>query len=344
MMKPTLQDIADYAGVSRGTVDRVLHNRPKVSAENRRKVESALRKLNYTPNPAARSLALSVKKLTIGVLVAPWPSFYHNEIMRGIDGAKNDLRDYGLNVLVQQYAVDRSEECIKAIDAMLAEGVRGIAIRARNSAPVREKLLSLSRQGIPVVTFNSDIPGCGRICFVGQDEVTSGRIAADLMLKLMGGRGKILVMCGNPEFVGLKNRFDGFMAKLNECGVATTARGLVNCCEEHEVTYAEVLDHLRTEPDTTGVYLAIDGVSAVVTAIRDAKLGHKVRLVCHDVVTATRDYLREGAVDFTLDQNFYRQGAMPVSILASYILGGKKPEREMVFSSAQIVGPENLPA
>ncbi|EJW92983.1 protein containing Bacterial regulatory protein, LacI domain protein, partial [gut metagenome] len=53
-----IKDIALLAGVSTGTVDRILHNRGKVSEESRRKIEDVLKKINYQPNLIARSLAL----------------------------------------------------------------------------------------------------------------------------------------------------------------------------------------------------------------------------------------------------------------------------------------------
>lgn len=343
MMKPTLQDIADYAGVSRGTVDRVLHNRPKVSEENRKRVEEALRKLHYSPNPAARSLALSAKNnLTIGVLFPPWTSFYHSELVRGVEGAKNNLRDYGLNVLVRRCAAETPEEWIREIDSLVAEGVRGLAVCARSSVPVREKLLSLSRKGVPVVTFNSDIPDCGRICFVGQDEERSGRIAGDIMFKLLGGKAKVLVVYQNLEFVAQKNRIDGFAAAFAERG-AEDGICPAATVDDYDITYGKVLERLRSVPDIAGLYLASCSVAGAVAAVADAGLQPRVRIVCHDVPPTTANFLRKRVVDFAVDQNMYRQGSTPVSVLADYLLGGKRPEREIAYAAVQIVGPENLP-
>lgn len=56
MEKIRIKDIAERAGVSVGTVDRVLHNRPNVSKPAREKVEEALKEMNYQPNVYALSL------------------------------------------------------------------------------------------------------------------------------------------------------------------------------------------------------------------------------------------------------------------------------------------------
>lgn len=66
--KIRIKDIAERAGVSVGTVDRVLHERPNVSAEARKRVEKALEEMNYQPNMYASALAYN-KSYTFYVLI-----------------------------------------------------------------------------------------------------------------------------------------------------------------------------------------------------------------------------------------------------------------------------------
>lgn len=84
-------DIAKMAGVSVGTVDRVIHNRGRVSEENRKKVQTILEMVHYQPNLMARSLA-SKKQYHF---VAITPSFTHGEyweaISDGIDKAASEM-------------------------------------------------------------------------------------------------------------------------------------------------------------------------------------------------------------------------------------------------------------
>ena len=55
--KVRIKDIAEKSGVSVGTVDRILHNRPNVSKTAREKVEKVLKEINYQPNVYASALA-----------------------------------------------------------------------------------------------------------------------------------------------------------------------------------------------------------------------------------------------------------------------------------------------
>lgn len=341
-MKPTLKMIAEYAGVSRGTVDRVLHGRPKVKADKRRRVEEALKKFKYTPNAAARSLALKTRNVTIAVLLPPWTPYYRREISRGVNAAKEGLKDYSLNVIEGYYDSDSPEDVVKGIDTVMEQGVNALAICAANTPLVRKRLLDLTRSGLPVVTFNSDVPGCGQLGYVGPDDYRNGRIAAELLGKLLPGDAKIFMVCSFREFESIRSRIDGFRAKAAELGLAFRDFPILETFERYEVTHKRVLELLRSDPGYTGVYVLSDSVSGAVDAVRDAGATGRVRMVCHDLRDTTVKALREGAVDFTVDQNVYSQGVRPVSIIADFLLSGKRPEQQEEYIPSTIVCAETI--
>lgn len=84
--KVTIQDVARYASVSVGTIDRVIHNRGKVSREKKEKVEDTIKKLNFNPNMLARTLALG-NQFAICALVptAPYPGHYWTMPLQGLE-------------------------------------------------------------------------------------------------------------------------------------------------------------------------------------------------------------------------------------------------------------------
>ncbi|MDE6961557.1 MAG: LacI family transcriptional regulator, partial [Lachnospiraceae bacterium] len=77
----TIKDIADLAGVSRGTVDRVLNNRGAVSPETAEKVLEIVRALDYRPNKAGIALAAQKKKYRIGVILFSEHNPFFDEVM-----------------------------------------------------------------------------------------------------------------------------------------------------------------------------------------------------------------------------------------------------------------------
>ena len=97
-MKITVKDIAQAAGVSRGTVDRVLHGRQGVSAQARERVLAALDANDFKPNSVAKALATQRSPKTVHVVVAPTFNPFVDEILEGIRQAEREYADYGLSV------------------------------------------------------------------------------------------------------------------------------------------------------------------------------------------------------------------------------------------------------
>ena len=106
--KIRIKDIAERAGVSVGTVDRVLHDRPNVSKPAREKVERALKEMNYQPNMYASALAYN-KEYTFYLLLPKHESeAYWEEIEEGARKCEDQRRDFHINLEIKFY--ERSNE------------------------------------------------------------------------------------------------------------------------------------------------------------------------------------------------------------------------------------------
>lgn len=340
-MKPTIRMIAEYAGVSRGTVDRVLHGRPRVDPEKRKLVEDALKKFNYTPNRAARALALRGQDVKIGMLWPYWPAYFERELNRGITAAKDNLRDDGLEVVFRQYAMDNPDECLAGINALVGEGVRALAVCSRNVPRLRNRLRELTAGGMPLVTFNSDVPRSGRLCFVGQDNFKGGRLAGDLLLKVMPPGGRVLVVSNYLEYDAIDERVRGFKQRLSESGVAAERILVIETHDQYDVTLKRVREELRRDSGIVGLYMANESTAAGASAVAKEGRDGAVRIVCHDTPEATLKLLRQGKVDFSVDQNMFHQGLTPIMLLADFLFGGRTPEKETAYEQMRIVCGEN---
>ena len=92
------------------------------------------------------------------------------EVKRGIQTGKKELEELGVEVIVKENTSVREEDQLRAIDELVKEGIQGLALMPVDTEGVREKLNWLvNEKKIPVVTFNSDIVGTKRCCFVGMD-------------------------------------------------------------------------------------------------------------------------------------------------------------------------------
>ena len=162
----TLKEIADLAGVSRGTVDRVLNHRGSVNPKTAEKVMNIAQALNYQPNRAGTALAAQKKKYKIGVILFGKSNPFFDEVMRGIRAKSNDLKSYGITTMIRRVDFEVQAQ-LEAIDELVREGMNGLVLAPYNDKAICERIDMLKEEGIPVVTVNTDIEGSHRMAYVG---------------------------------------------------------------------------------------------------------------------------------------------------------------------------------
>lgn len=163
----TIKQIAELAGVSRGTVDRVLNNRGSVNANTAARVREIAEKLNYKPNKAGLMLAAQKKNLKIGVILFPDSNPFFSEVLEGVNAKAKELSAYNFTVLIRQVPFDETEQ-FNTMEALLAEGINGLVIAPFNSLYIAAEIDRLTEMNIPVITVNTDILS-RRIAYVGSN-------------------------------------------------------------------------------------------------------------------------------------------------------------------------------
>lgn len=149
----TVKDIAGVAGVSIGTVDRVLHNRGRVSEETAGRVWEAVERLRYSPNLVAKHLSKAEHR-TFGVLM-PWPeadSGYWQLIASGIDSAVGQLAHHYLSVAYFHFDRGDPDSFDTAAERLLTADVDGVILAPSFSDPSRKLVSRLGET--PCVIFD----------------------------------------------------------------------------------------------------------------------------------------------------------------------------------------------
>ena len=344
--RPTIQMVAERAGVSRGTVDRVLNNRSYVKAEVRTRILAAMQELGYVSPRDAHQKALNESRFSpirLGVVLPNWQDdHFRGEVLRGVQAARTELADFHVEVMLSECQTDIPGEVIELLDQLITDGVQGIAICAVADIAIENKIDLLAEQGIPVITLNSDLPDSKRLCFVGQDYRKSGRIAAELMSKCISPHAKILAAVGNLEFNGHRTRLDGFCARMHELGFDNGQIEIVETFNDYHTTYRKVLDVIHRCPDLSAVYMANQSVAACTEAIHASTHTRRIRVICHDISASTKRLLRSGDVDMAISQDMYRQGYLPLILLRELLQKGKAPAVEQTSTNISIFCAENL--
>lgn len=341
-MTVRIQDIAERAGVSRGTVDRALHNRGRIRPEVAEHIWDIARELGYEPRGHGRK---NRKHLKIGVVTQLSGSSFMIRINQGIEDAARMLAQQGVTLLCRNLETIDEEQQLAVIDQLVSEGIDGLALMPIQCEGVRSKLSQLTQeQGIPVVTFNSDIVGAGRSCFVGLDNKQSGRAAAGLMGMLTGGHGKILAVTG--YFTNSVNslRIEGFIQEMKaswpEAEILGVQSSFDDACEVEKI----VMETMERAPDLAGIFVASAGQEGVRKAFEKLKIadGKRPHVIVYDLTRENEQALLDGIVDFLIDQEAYVQGNYPPKLLYDILARGKDPDREYLFTDINIKTKYNL--
>ena len=341
-MRATIKMIAEQAGVSIGTVDRVLHNRPYVKAEVRERVLRVMEELDYRPNQMASALATSGTARRLAVVQPEWDPYVREAMDQGVARFREARRDYNVTVDIHNYAQGDTETCLKQMDQVVENGAQGIALCASDCGAVRAKLEDLKARRVPVVTFNSDIPGGARLCYVGEDAHRAGRIAGEIAAKFLRPGEPLLLVYAGPAYAGHKARADGFLERLGELGFRREDCRVAATHNDYGETLAAVTAALEAEPDLGYVYMANLSVPACVEAIRRCGRTGRVRVLSHDSGPEIRQFLKEGLVDFTIDQNLVYQSYQSLDLLFRAVAERKQPEREFFYPASPILNAETL--
>lgn len=186
-MAGTIKEIAEKAGVSRGTVDRALNDRGRINPEVAERIRAIAKEMNYVPK---KKKVIKETTLKLGIVTQLAKSSFMIPIRSGLESIIGDLKKRNIDCFLEEVdGVDEAAQ-LQALDRLVELGVKGIAIMPVDSDGIREKINQLTDQGILIITFNSDILGTNRQCFVGMDNFKSGKTAAGLLGMLTKERAR----------------------------------------------------------------------------------------------------------------------------------------------------------
>lgn len=290
-MAVTIQKIAELSGVSRGTVDRVLHGRPNVNPMIREKVVRAAEKLGYQPPVPPKSADCR----QAAILIPQWTDGHFNrQIVSGIRKALRYIADPAFILTEQPLHTMTMQELLRAMDEQIRSGVDGLIIRAENTPEVRAAIEQAVQQGVTVITYDADVPDSGRLCHAGQDLVRAGAIAAGVMARLIRPPEHVLIVTGNLRMEAHKGRVDGFCRRLLELGFSEDAYRVIETNEMPELTGELVAQALQADSRLHAVYMACQPLSGCIAGIRKARRTTRPHIVCNDLTPTAKRYLREG--------------------------------------------------
>lgn len=345
-MAGTIQQIAELAGVSRGTVDRALNHRGRINPDVAERIERIAEEIGYVPKHRkieTEKLGENARGKRIGVVTQLSGSSFMIQVNKGILDAAGKLADRGIEVVLKENgSVDETEQ-LKAIASLEEEGLDGLAIMPVDSDAVRFKINELVEgKRVPVVTFNTDIVGTKRCCFVGLDNRKSGQAAAGLMGLMMRGRGKVLVITGYFSNSAGSRRVDGFVDEMKKSFPEMELVGVQSSFDHTAEVEKIIVNSMSAFSDLEGIFVASGGQAGVQRAFDKLGIEKRPYVIIYDLTPKNEKALSEGSVDFLIDQEGYDQGYRALSILADILTDKKMPEKEYMYTEINIKTKYNI--
>jgi LacI family transcriptional regulator len=338
-----IKDIARLAGVSAGTVDRVLHNRGRVSEDALKKITAVMEQIDYKPNLIARTLG-SNKKYTIAVLI-PDPSMdpYWEQANEGIELAQREWTQYGVNVNIYLFDLLDKDSFQKVAQSALDSRPDGIVVAPifyHESLPVFQ-LIKI--QEIPYVLFNTNIPEVNPMSFIGQNLYESGRVGAELMSIGQTGPATFAVLHIDEDVhdsVHLSEKERGFRDYF--VSRKKTGFEIIDFTLNPKTPgFKEQFRQLLTNPGLKGLFVSTSkGTSVAATILKDYGKNN-IRLIGYDLLEENLKYLRAGIIDFLINQNPKRQVNLGISHLINHLMFKRDAPQTDLFP-LEVITLENV--
>jgi len=302
MVKITIQDVAQKAGVSVATIDRVLNHRPGVKARTVEKVESAIRELNYQPDRIAARLARG-REYRFWFVLPNTAGEFMNRISEEVEAAAKRMGAERVAIMVKRVDVFDGPLLAKVLDS-LEDGIDGVAVVALDHPAVREAINSLVAKGVSVVTLVSDVPGSKRTHYAGIDNSSAGRTAAGLMGRFLNGRkGKVGLFAGSlalRDHIERQFGFEQVMAhEFPELMVLPVRESRDDTERSEELAKQLMKEH----PDLLGIYNVGGGTAGITNALEASGRASHIVFIAHEVTEGSRRALIRGTIDVIINQD-----------------------------------------
>ena len=339
----TLEDIAAEINVSRTTIYKIINNKGTVSEKTKAKVLAALEKYNYVPNNNARSLAMNKKyEIVLIDFNSSNASYFVSSIERGIGQAIRDYGDYGLIIHHYTSPVNTPADQKSYIHEAYEKGIRHFIIAVANKTILLPELDFLQENHCVVILLSKDIPDAACNAFIGIDEYKSGKLAAELMGKMLPDGGKLQILLAGESYSNLatiQTRYHGFVDKIQDFPQIELLPAIHNI--SNNVQLSTELDTILEIPDLKAIF-DLTCQLEFISQFLQAKKRTSLKLVGIDLFPEIKSFIADNTIDAIIFQNLEAQTVLACKLLFENLCYGKPIKKDKFYSKLEIIMSENL--
>lgn len=340
----TIKDIAKMAGVSAGTVDRVLHNRGDVSEKSRAKVQKVLDEIHYKPNVFAIGLAAK-KRYTVLCIIPRFMEYdYWHSVVLGIERAKEELSPFNVYIDYLFYKHGDRDSYQSICTQVASQDVDAVLIAPNFNEDTLKLVLDLDQRKIPYVFVDFNVEDTNALKYIGHDSHRSGYIAAQILMRNYTGDEELVLFLSsnkdNPAEVQMRCRLDGFMQYFTDNHLEVKTYEVVLTNDDIQQNNLVLESFFVSHPKATLGIVFNSRVYCVGEYLQKRDMNMK-GLVGYDLLYKNVELLKSGYVTFLIGQRPGLQGYCGVKALTDHIIF-KKLRNKVKYMPIDILIKENI--
>jgi LacI family transcriptional regulator len=291
--RPTVQDLAQAAGVSVATVDRVLNQRHPVREGTADRVMRAAESIGFHATALLKQrLRVDVPRRTLGFLLQKRDAFYQ-QLADDLQAATRNLTSLRGKAIVE-FVGELSPAIIAERMRNLGEQVDALAVVSVDHPYVSQAIEALRSRGVPTFAMLSDLTAEARAGFIGRDNRKEGRTAAWMIAKTAKRPGKVGIIVGSHRYLCQETAEISFRAYFREHASHFHVLEPLTNLEDARIAHSATQNMMVANPDLVGLYICGGGMEGVVAAAREETTHEPVAIVCNELTVKTRAGLIEG--------------------------------------------------
>ncbi|MBX2877037.1 MAG: substrate-binding domain-containing protein [Saprospiraceae bacterium] len=342
-----IKDIAEKAGVSKGTVDRVLHKRGNVSPEARKKVLAAIEELDYQRNIIASALAYNRVWKIAALLPRPEEDPFWQQPKIGIGRAHRAVRDYGVTINFYHFAEASAGEFITASQKILEGDYDAVLVAPIFAKQGHDFLNACQEKGLKYVQINTYLPREDEnfLCYIGQDSYQSGMLAAKLLSfgVAEGGTAMILhlekAVYNSMHLMEKEKGFTDFFAKNPDKAITLFQTSFEDIFDK-EAFAKFVQETLDQHPEVGGIFVTTSRAFHLVEALERMDKP-QMKVLGFDLINDNLQHLETNKIHFLINQNPLKQGYLAIMNIFNHLVL-KKEVQKIQYLPLDVVMRENM--
>jgi ribose transport system substrate-binding protein len=291
------------------------------------------------------SSAPATKKLTIAVIPKGTSHVFWQSIHAG---AKKAAAELGVDIIWRgPIREDDRDSQVSEVEGFVSRGVSGIVLAPLDETSLQQPVANAQKAGIPVVIIDSGLKGESYVSFVATDNEKGGRVGGEHLAKVLGGKGKVVLLRYAEGSDSTNKREQGFLDVMKEnAGIQVVSSNQYGGADvEGAYKKAEAMLSSYKKPDGS---LGVDGIFcpnestafAMLRVLQDNGWAGKVRFVGFDASDSLVKAMRDGHIDGLVVQDPVRMGYLGVKTVVSHIKGEKVERR--IDTGVRVVGREEM--